>query len=59
MLTVTTSAARAANMRQVAKIAGADNRFFFTTFDQLTAETALRGKIWERALVEGRYALLG
>ena len=58
VLTVTTSAARAAHMRQVAQNAGADTRFFFTTFDQLTPQAALRGTIWQRAQAQGLYALL-
>lgn len=59
VLTVTTSAGRARNMRHVSENAGADRRFFFTTFDHLTPEAALRGTIWQRATLEGTYALLG
>lgn len=59
ILMVTRGARRLQSLKRLVKSAGGERRYWFTTVDQLTAETVLTGHIWEqigdstrRALVE-------
>ena len=59
VLTVTTSEERLQNMRKATEEVGGDARFWFTTFEQVKADTILTEKVWYRAVNEGAYSLLG
>lgn len=58
ILTITTSEKRLENLKQISQELGARNRFWFTTFDQLSPKTILSDAIWAKAGVPGRYAIL-
>lgn len=58
VLTVTTGERRLTHLKQVTEEAGGKARFWFTTFSQLTPETALSQPIWHIAGREGVYSLL-
>lgn len=59
VLTVTTGERRLANLKKITEEVGGKSRFWFTTFDQLTPETALSQPIWHIAGREGVYSLMG
>ncbi|GIL13920.1 MAG: hypothetical protein BroJett038_26400 [Chloroflexota bacterium] len=46
ILIVTTTPRRLANLQAVTRKAGGDRKFWFTTFEQITAETVLTAPIW-------------
>ena len=58
VLVVTTSPRRLANLKTATREAGGDRKYWFTTSDQVTAETVLTGAIWERLGDTSRYALI-
>ncbi len=58
VLTITTGDVRLTHLKQATEKVTPSKRFWFTTFDQLTADTALSGTIWQRANGEGLHALL-
>ncbi len=58
MLTVTTGARRLANLKKVTEEAGGKSRFWFTTFEQLSSETAFTQPIWQIAGREGEHSLI-
>jgi len=58
VLTVTTTQKRLEHLRQATEAAGGQNRFWFTTFDQVTPETVLTAPIWQVAGADKCYALL-
>lgn len=49
VLTVTTTQTRLQNLIRATEQAGGGGRFWFTTFDKVTSETVLSGKIWNIA----------
>ena len=49
ILTVTTGPRRLSNLKEIAQRVGGKARFWFTTFDQLSPETALSQPIWQVA----------
>ncbi|MDQ5853257.1 MAG: replication-relaxation family protein [Chloroflexota bacterium] len=49
VLTVTTSAQRLANLKRITEEAGGKQRFWFTTFEQVTYRTVLDTPIWQVA----------
>jgi hypothetical protein len=58
VLTVTTGERRLANLKKITEEAGGKSRFWFTTFEQLTSDTALSQPIWQIAGREGEYSLV-
>ena len=58
VLTVTTGQGRLDNLKRITEEAGGKNRFWFTTYDQLCADSVLTRPIWQIANREGKYALL-
>ena len=58
VLTVTTGERRLANLKKITEEAGGKSRFWFTTFEQLTSDTALNQPIWQIAGREGVYSLV-
>lgn len=58
VLTITTGGVRLNHLQQATEKVTTSRRFFFTTFDQLTADTALTERIWQRANDEGLHSLL-
>lgn len=58
VIVVTTSAKRLAHLKAETQKEGGKARFWFTTFDQLTATTALTEKIWQVASREDTYAFI-
>jgi hypothetical protein len=58
VLTVTTGERRLANLKKITEEAGGKSRFWFTTFEQLTSNTALNQPIWQIAGREGEYSLV-
>ncbi len=58
VLTVTTGEQRLANLKRITEEAGGASRFWFTTFERLTVETALSQSIWKIAGREGEHSLL-
>lgn len=46
VLTVTTGAQRLENLKAITEAEGGGRRFWFTTYEQLTSETALSAPIW-------------
>lgn len=57
ILTVTTGERRLANLREITERAGGKARFWFTTFDKVTAVTVLTASIWQVAGKEGLHSL--
>lgn len=57
VLTVTVSERRLATLKQVTEDAGGRDRFWFTTFDQVSPKTVLTGRVWQKAGSSGRFAL--
>lgn len=49
VLTVTTSQKRLEHLKEITEQAGGRNRFWFTTFDQVTPDTILTEPIWQVA----------
>jgi hypothetical protein len=58
LLTVTTGDRRLANLKQITEQLGGKARFWFTTFDRLTAQTALSEPIWQVGSRDGWYSLI-
>jgi hypothetical protein len=58
VLTVTTSERRLAHLKEITEHTGGKARFFFTTYEALSAETALTAPIWHVAAQEGLLPLL-
>ena len=58
VLTVTTGERRLANLKKITEEVGGKARFWFTTFEQLSSETALSQSIWQVAGREGLYSLI-
>lgn len=58
VLIVTTGETRLANLKAITQDAGGQRRFWFTTYEQITNESALYGEIWAIAGTEGHYRLL-
>lgn len=58
VLTVTMSEQRLANMKAITEQVEGDNRFWFTTFDQVTPNI-ITAKCWQRATMTSLYSLLG
>jgi hypothetical protein len=48
ILIVTTTAERLQNLKKTVAAAGGDEKYWFTTFGQVTEETVLTAPIWER-----------
>jgi len=59
VLTVTTGPTRLANLKRITEQAGGRKRFWFTTFEQVSAETILHKPIWQKAVVSGQFSLVG
>jgi hypothetical protein len=59
ILIVTTSQERLLNLKEVIKRAGGDRKYWFTTFDQISAATMLTQPIWERIGGSEKVALIG
>lgn len=57
VLSVTTTAERLDNLKAATESVGGQNRYWFTTYDQLRPETALDGPIWHIAGRDGVHAL--
>lgn len=57
ILTVTTGPARLRNLKKMTEQVGGGHRFWFTTFADLSPDTALTQSIWHKATVEGTFAL--
>lgn len=57
VITITTGEKRAANLKAITERVGGKSRFWFTTFEQVSAETVLTEPIWSVAGREGRYTL--
>lgn len=58
VLTITTSQARLAQMKETTEEVGGDSRFLFTTFENAQADMLLTGEIWYRAAHAESYSLL-
>lgn len=58
VLTVTTNEARLHNLKRLTEEAGGKQRFWFTTFERLNAQTVLTGSIWQMAHAQGTTSLL-
>ena len=58
VLTVTTGAVRLANLKTITEEAGGGRRFWFTTYEQLTSQTAFSAPVWSVAGSNDTYALL-
>jgi hypothetical protein len=58
VLTVTTGRKRLANLKSISEDAGADQQFWFTTFDQVKPQSVLNEPIWEIAGQDGLFALV-
>lgn len=58
ILTVTTSPERLTNLKRITEKVGGKGRFWFTTFDQLTPETAFTANIWQKGGSNGTFALI-
>ena len=58
VLTVTTGERRLENLKRITEAAGGKSRFWFTTFDRLSAETMLSQPIWQIAGREGEFSLM-
>jgi hypothetical protein len=59
ILVVTTSTQRLHNLREVTIQAGGDRKYWFTTFDQITAQSILTQAIWERVGTKELVPLIG
>lgn len=57
VITITTGEKRAANLKAITERVGGKSRFWFTTFEQLSAQTVLTEPIWSVAGRNGRYTL--
>jgi hypothetical protein len=57
VLTVTTGQIRLDNLKRITEQVGGRDRFWFTTFDRLKAETALTEPIWQKAGTDGWFRL--
>lgn len=57
VITITTGDKRAANLKAITERVGGKSRFWFTTFEQLSADTVLTEPIWSVAGRNGRYTL--
>lgn len=57
ILTVTTGERRLANLREITEKAGGKARFWFTTFDQVSAASVLTSPIWQVASKDGLHSL--
>ncbi len=58
ILIVTTTVRRLATLQAVVARAGGDRKYWFTTFDQLTPETALTEPIWQVLTEDGPLPLI-
>jgi hypothetical protein len=58
VLTVTTSAARVANLRRVTEEAEGKQRFWFTTLEQITPQTVIATPIWSVATMRALQPLV-
>lgn len=58
VLTVTTGPTRLENLKHITEQAGGRDRFWFTTFDQLTPQTVLTEPIWQKAGAAGQFRLV-
>lgn len=57
VLTVTTGEGRLKNLKKITEDAGGRKRFWFTTFDRLTADSVFTEPIWHIATKRGLHAL--
>lgn len=53
VLTITTTEARMVHLKEVTEKAGGRNRFWFTTFDKISADTIFFAPIWQIAQRDG------
>ena len=57
VLTVTVSERRLATLKRITEEAEGRDRFWFTTFDQISPETILTGRVWQKAGYSGLFTL--